>query len=316
MKLGYIGLGKMGLNMVERLLEKGHQVIAFDRNSGAMAEARGSGAMTAPSIAGVVDALPQPRFIWIMVPYQAVDAVLKELVPLLKDGDTVIDGGNSPYKESIRRYDELATKGVDFLDAGVSGGPAGARKGACIMVGGKQEVFRRHERLFADLSVENGYGYMGPAGAGHFVKMVHNGIEYGMMQALAEGFSVLKAAPFGLDLAKIADLYDHASVIESRLVGWLKAAYERYGEELRDVSGTVAQSGEGAWTVEAGRELGVPTQVIEDALRFRLHSREIPTYTGQVLSALRNQFGGMTCAGSRTVHWRAYQRFARPSERR
>ena len=209
----------------------------------------------------------------------------------------MIDGGNSPYKESIRRSGELAAKGIGFLDAGVSGGPAGARKGACIMVGGRQEVFLRFERLFADLSVENGYGYMGRAGAGHFVKMVHNGIEYGMMQALAEGFAVLKAAPFGLDLPKVADLYDHASVIESRLVGWLKAAYEQHGEELRDISGTVEQSGEGAWTVEAGMELGVPTPVIEDALRFRLRSREAPTYAGQVLSALRNQFGGHDVAG-------------------
>ncbi len=297
MKLGYIGLGKMGSNMVERLLEKGYQVVAFDRSSDAMTEARDRGAQTNTTLAGVVDALPLPRLIWVMVPHQAVDAVLGELVPLLAKGDTVIDGGNSPYKESVRRSGELATKGIDFLDAGVSGGPTGARKGACIMVGGKQEVFHHFEKLFADLSVENGYGYMGRAGAGHFVKMVHNGIEYGMMQALAEGFAVLKAAPFGLDLRKVADLYDHASVIESRLVGWVKYAYEQHGEELRDISGTVEQSGEGAWTVEAGRELGVPTPVIDDALRFRIRSRETPSYAGQVLSALRNQFGGHDVRG-------------------
>ncbi|MHB8845741.1 MAG: phosphogluconate dehydrogenase (NAD(+)-dependent, decarboxylating) [Nitrospirota bacterium] len=297
MKLGYIGLGKMGLNMVERLLEKGHGVVAFDRNSSAVTEARRKGALTGATLGGLVDALPLPRLIWVMVPHGAVDAVLGELVPLLAKGDTVIDGGNSPYKESLRRSAELAAKGIEFLDAGVSGGPAGARKGACIMVGGKHEVFLRYERLFADLSVENGYGYMGSAGAGHFVKMVHNGIEYGMMQALAEGFAVLKEAPFGLDLLKIADLYNHASVIESRLVGWLKTAYEQHGEELRDISGTVAQSGEGAWTVEAGKELGVPTPVIDDALRFRLQSREKPSYAGQVLSALRNQFGGHEVRG-------------------
>jgi 6-phosphogluconate dehydrogenase len=297
MKLGYIGLGKMGLNMVERLLEKGHQVVAFDRSHDAVTQAQEKGARTAETLAGLVAALPLPRLIWVMVPYGAVDAVLGELVPLLARGDTVIDGGNSPYKESIRRSGELALQSIDFLDAGVSGGPAGARKGACIMVGGRREAFLRLESLFADLSVEKGYGYMGRAGAGHFVKMVHNGIEYGMMQALAEGFAVLKAAPFGLDLRKVADLYDHASVIESRLVGWLKAAYEQHGEELRDISGTVEQSGEGAWTVEAGRELGVPTPVIDDALRFRLQSREAPSYAGQVLSALRNQFGGHDVRG-------------------
>jgi 6-phosphogluconate dehydrogenase len=292
MKLGYIGLGKMGLNMVERLLEKGYEVVAFDRNSNAVAEARRRGAQTAASLAGVVSALPLPRLIWVMVPHQAVDAVLGELTPLLAEGDTVVDGGNSPYKESIRRSAKLAGKGIDFLDAGVSGGPSGARNGACIMVGGKHDVFLRFERLFADLSVEQGNGYVGRAGAGHFVKMVHNGIEYGMMQALAEGFAVLKAAPFSLDLRKVADLYDHASVIESRLVGWLKTAYGQYGAELRDISGAVEQSGEGAWTVDAGRELGVPTPVIEDALQFRFRSREAPSYTGQVLSALRSQFGG------------------------
>jgi 6-phosphogluconate dehydrogenase len=278
--------------MVERLLEKGYEVAAFDRNSNAVTEARRRGAQTAASLAGVVSALPLPRLIWVMVPHQAVDAVLGELTPLLAEGDTVVDGGNSPYKESIRRSAKLAGKGIDFLDAGVSGGPSGARNGACIMVGGKHDVFLRFERLFADLSVEQGNGYVGRAGAGHFVKMVHNGIEYGMMQALAEGFAVLKAAPFSLDLRKVADLYDHASVIESRLVGWLKTAYGQYGAELRDISGAVEQSGEGAWTVDAGRELGVPTPVIEDALQFRFRSREAPSYTGQVLSALRSQFGG------------------------
>jgi 6-phosphogluconate dehydrogenase len=297
MKLGYIGLGKMGLNMVERFLEKGHQVVAFDRNAAAVARAREKGAQTGDSLPAVIGVLPAPRLTWVMVPHQAVDAVLEELVPLLAAGDTVIDGGNSPYKESVRRAAALEAKGIDFLDAGVSGGPSGARKGACVMVGGRHEVFQKLERLFADLSVENGYGYMGRAGAGHFVKMIHNGIEYGMMQALAEGFAVLKAAPFGLDLRKVADLYDHASVIESRLVGWLKAAYEQHGEELRDISGTVEQSGEGAWTVEAGKDLGVPTPVIDDALRFRLRSREAPSYAGQVLSALRNQFGGHEVRG-------------------
>ncbi len=292
MKLGYIGLGKMGSNMVERLLEKGHEVMAFDRNADAVKAARNKGAQTADTLIPLVAALTLPRLVWIMVPHQAVDAVLKELTPLLAKGDAVVDGGNSPYKESIRRAGELEARGIDFLDAGVSGGPAGARNGACIMVGGKKEVFQKFDTLFRDLSVPDGYGHMGRTGAGHFVKMVHNGIEYGMMQALAEGFAVMKASDFGLDLTKIADVYNHQSVIESRLVGWLRSAFVQYGEELKDISGSAAQSGEGMWTVEAGKELGVPTPIIQAALDFRLQSQANPSYTGKLVSAMRNQFGG------------------------
>lgn len=292
MKLGYIGLGKMGLNMVERLLEKGHDVVAFDRNGDAVQAAKDKGAQTAGTLAGLAAALPAPRLVWVMVPHQAVDAVVKELLPHLAKGDTVVDGGNSPYKGSIDRAKELDARGIDFLDAGVSGGPRGARAGACIMVGGRKEIFRKFENLFQDLSVPGGYGYMGRSGAGHFVKMVHNGIEYGMMQALAEGFAVMKASDFGLDLTKITDVYNHQSVIESRLVGWLRAAFAQHGEDLKGISGSAAQSGEGMWTVEAGKELGVPTPVIQEALDFRFRSQAEPSYTGRLISAMRNQFGG------------------------
>jgi len=292
MKIGYIGLGKMGSNMVERLLEKSHEVVAFDRNPDAIKAVKSRGAQTAHTLAALVSVLPSPRLVWIMVPYQAVDAVLNELTPLLAKGDVVIDGGNSPYKESIRRSQELEAKGIDFLDAGVSGGPAGARSGACIMVGGRKKVFQKCEPLFRDLSVPDGYGYMGRSGAGHFVKMVHNGIEYGMMEALAEGFAVLKASPFQLDLGNIAGLYNHKSVIESRLVEWLRQAYEQHGDDLRDVSGAPAQSGEGAWTVEAGNEFGIPMPIIKGALEFRIQSQDHPSYTGKIVSALRHQFGG------------------------
>jgi 6-phosphogluconate dehydrogenase len=292
MKLGYIGLGKMGFNMVERLLETRHEVVAFDRNADAIKAVKSKGAQTADTLAALVAALPSPRLVWIMVPHQAVDAVLKDLKPHLTKGDVVIDGGNSPYKESIRRSHELEAKGIDFLDAGVSGGPAGARSGACIMVGGKKEVFQKFDALFRDLSVPDGYGYMGKSGAGHFVKMVHNGIEYGMMQALAEGFAVMKASDFGLDLMKITDVYNHKSVIESRLVGWLQGAFEQYGEDLKDISGSAAQSGEGLWTVEAGKDLGVPMPIIQGSLDFRLQSQKSPSYTGKLVSAMRNQFGG------------------------
>jgi len=292
MKLGYIGLGKMGFNMVELLLEKGHQIAAYDSSAEPIQKIAKRGAMPADSMRSLVKALATPRLVWIMVPYQVVDSVLKELAPLLAKGDTVIDGGNSPYKESMRRAKQLEGQSLEFLDAGVSGGPGGARTGACIMVGGKKEVFQKHEQLFRDLSAENGYGYMGKSGAGHFVKMVHNGIEYGMMQALAEGFAVLKASGFEVNLAKTADLYNHRSVIESRLAGWLKSAFEQYGSDLENISGSIAQSGEGMWTVEAAKELGVPVPVIKGALDFRLQSQKNPNYTGKIVSALRHQFGG------------------------
>ncbi|MDA8100773.1 MAG: decarboxylating 6-phosphogluconate dehydrogenase [Nitrospiraceae bacterium] len=292
MEVGYVGLGKMGANMVERLLEKGYRVVVYDRNREALRAMEQKGATIADSLSELAFAMTAPSVIWVMVPHTAVDDVLKELASRLAPGDTVIDGGNSPYRESMRRAKELAAAGIEFLDAGVSGGPAGARNGACIMAGGKPEVYARFERLFKDLAVEGGYARVGQAGAGHFVKMVHNGIEYGMMQALAEGFAVLRASPFGLDLAKVADLYGHRSVIESRLVDWLRNAYALSGQELEEVSGVVAQSGEGAWTAETAKELGVPVPVIEAALRFRLASAKDPGYTGKVLSALRNQFGG------------------------
>ncbi|HUI46581.1 MAG TPA: decarboxylating 6-phosphogluconate dehydrogenase [Nitrospirota bacterium] len=292
MQIGYVGLGKMGFNMVERLLEKGHQVVAYDRDRAAADAIVGKGAQSSVSLAALVGSLPAPRLVWLMVPYQAVDAVLRELTPLLGKGDAVIDGGNSPYKESMRRATELERKGIDFLDAGVSGGPSGARSGACVMVGGRKDIFQRFEIIFRDISVAGGYAYMGRAGAGHFVKMVHNGIEYGMMQALAEGFSVMNASDFELDLAKIADLYNHRSVVESRLVDWLKKAYDQYGSDLSSVSGSAAQSGEGMWTVDAARELGVAVPVIHGALEFRLQSQKNPSYTGRIVSALRNQFGG------------------------
>jgi 6-phosphogluconate dehydrogenase len=292
MKLGYIGLGKMGFNMVERLLEKGYKVVVFGRNEKVVRDITERGAEPASSIQVLVSALPLPRIIWLMIPYQAVEGVLKELVPYLDEGDTIIDGGNSPFKDSMKRAKELEEKGVHFLDVGVSGGPGGARNGACIMVGGRKEIYRKFKSLFRDLSVRGGYDYMGKSGAGHFVKMVHNGIEYGMMQAIAEGFAIMKASPFDLDLMNVAEIYNHRSVIESRLVGWLKNAFDEYGQDLEDVAGSVAHTGEGAWTVEVAKELGVPARTIEEALLFRIESQKNPSYAGRILSALRNQFGG------------------------
>ena len=292
MKLGYIGLGKMGFNMVQRLLEKGHEVIAYNRSEKPVQEIAKKGAQPAKSLSELVSLLASSRLVWIMVSHQAVDSVLDELMPQLQKGDTVIDGGNSPYKESMRRAQALEAKGINFLDVGVSGGPSGARSGACLMIGGGKDVFEKYEQLFKDIAVENGYGYMGKSGAGHFVKMVHNGIEYGMMQAIGEGFEVMKQSQFNLNLKQVANIYNHKSVIESRLVGWLKNAFEQYDQELEEISGSISHSGEGLWTVEAAKELGIPVPIIEGALQFRVESQSKPSYTGKVVSALRNQFGG------------------------
>ena len=292
MKLGYIGLGKMGHNMVERLVKKGHEVFAFDIDEDARRAAEKSGAKIAVTLSELVGKLDTPKNIWIMVPHQTVDDVLSELVPFLVDGDTVIDGGNSPYKESMRRAGGFESTGINFVDVGVSGGPAGAREGACVMVGGDKEDFDALEPLFRDLAAPGAYGYMGTHGAGHFVKMVHNGIEYGMMQAIAEGFAMMEKSGFGLNLEKIAGLYSHRSVVESRLVEWLKEGFEEFGQEMEGISGSVGASGEGEWTVEAARDLGVPAKVIEDAFAFRVASQDNPSYTGKLLQAMRNRFGG------------------------
>ncbi len=292
MKIGYIGLGKMGLQMVERLLEKRHTVVAYNRSPEPTKEAEGYGAIPAYDLDELIAHLEAPRTLWLMVPHQAVDAVLADLLPLLASGDTIIDGGNSFFEESIRRHGEIASHGINFLDVGTSGGPSGARHGACIMVGGKKEVAEKYATLFSDLAVENGYAYVGDAGAGHFVKMVHNGIEYGMMQAIGEGFALMKKSPFHVPLESVANLYQHGSVIESRLMGWLLSGYRAYGENLEAISGEIANSGEGAWTVATARKYALSTPVIDDALQFRIDSQGNPSYTGQVVSVMRNQFGG------------------------
>ena len=290
--LGYIGLGKMGLNMVKRLMGRGYVIVAYDPNEEAREKAKNIGAQSTETVAGLVENLSVPRTVWLMVPHAVVDDVLRELTPLLAEGDTIIDGGNSNYKETLRRAKELEEKNIRFLDAGVSGGPSGARDGACVMVGGVRALFDEYAGLFQDIAVEDGYGYMGRSGAGHFVKMVHNGIEYGMMQAIGEGFDVLKKSDFQLSLTEVARIYNHQSVITSRLTQWLQKAFEEHGEDLADISGEVSHSGEGLWTVQAAKELGVCVPIIEGALKFREESRGKSSYTGQVVSALRNQFGG------------------------
>jgi 6-phosphogluconate dehydrogenase len=296
MQIGYFGLGKMGFNMVLRLLEKGYDVVACNRSPEPIKEAAKAGANTAYSCSELAKSLTPPRLVWVMVPAgKAVDDVIfgeGNLISNLESGDTVIDGGNSFYKDSIRRGKELSKKGINFLDVGVSGGPGGARAGASIMVGGDKKVYKKLEPLFRDLAVGESYGHMGPQGAGHFVKMVHNGIEYGMMQAIGEGFEVMKKAPFKLELKKVTEVYSRGTVIESKLIDWLKSAYEAHGENLEEISGSISQSGEGLWTSQVAKDLGVPIPIIEGAVKFRKDSQKKPSYTGKVVSALRNQFGG------------------------
>ncbi len=300
MRIGYIGLGKMGMGMVRLLLEKGHEVVATDPDENARKEAEAAGAETVENLAEFNDRLTGEKFIWIMVPHQIVDTVLADLGSILNEGDVIMDGGNSNYKETLRRGAELKDKGLVFMDVGVSGGPAGARNGACMMIGGARDKYDKYEQLFKDLSVKDGYAYMGETGAGHFVKMIHNGIEYGMMQAIGEGFEIMKESAFNLDLLNVTKIYNHGSVIESRLIGWLQKAYEEEGVDLNAISGEVSHSGEGQWTVEEAKDCRtspterkvIPVPVIEAALQFRIDSTGNPSYTGQVVSALRNQFGG------------------------
>lgn len=293
MQIGYVGLGKMGFNMVKRLKSKGYDVTAFDVNEEARARAKRSGLKTVEFIHQLTELKGKPRVFWIMVPHTFVDDVIKGLLPNLKKGDIVIDGGNCPYKESIRRGAFFKKHGINFLDVGVSGGPEGALKGACMMVGGEKKIYKKLEPVFKALCVKNGYGYMGKAGSGHFVKMVHNGIEYGMMAAIAEGFAIMKAAkPFKLDLQEVARVYSHGSVIESRLIDWTQEGFKDYGNDLKAISGSAIGTGEGKWTTEAAKEFKVNDLVIMNAVKERDITQEKPSFVGKMIMMMRNKFGG------------------------
>lgn len=290
--IGYLGLGKMGLNMVLRLKEAGYDVVGWNRSEEGRKKAAEAGVEVFDTLGGLVNRLPKPRTVWMMVPSDAIDQMLYSLVACLEKGDTIIDGGNSFFAETVTRSSLLKLRGLRFIDAGVSGGPSGARNGACVMVGGEDPDVKAHEDIFKAIAAPGAYAHMGRAGAGHFVKMVHNGIEYGMMQALAEGFATLKASPFDLDLKKVATLYNNKSVIESRLVGWLIDAYEKFGTDLDEVTSTVSHTGEAEWTAQFAKKMKVETPIIKQSLLFRKNSEQKPSYTGKVLSALRNAFGG------------------------
>jgi 6-phosphogluconate dehydrogenase len=295
MELAMIGLGKMGLNMLTRLVRGGHSVVGFARSEDSVQAAVKNGAQGARSLEEAVGKLKAPCVVWVMVPAgQATDDTIEKLSKLLTKGDTVIDGGNSNYKDTIRHAALLEGKGIDFLDCGTSGGVWGLAEGYSLMVGGKAEVAEKIRPIFETLAPapDKGWGYVGPHGAGHYVKMVHNGIEYGMMQALAEGFNIMKAKQeFGLDLAQISEIWRYGSVVRSWLLD-LTALALKADPTLSDIQPWVADSGEGRWTVAEAIDHDVPAPIITLALQMRFVSRDDENYSARLLSAMRNQFGG------------------------
>ncbi len=293
MKAGFVGLGRMGGNMVTRLVKGGHEIVAYDPSEAARREAEQHGAKTSDTLQGIVRHLTPPRVIWLMVPSgRATQEVIDSLHPLLQKGDTLIDGGNSNYKDSISRAALLKEKDLSFLDAGTSGGIWGLEVGYCLMVGGEAQAFAKAEPLFSCLAPENGYAHVGPSGAGHFVKMVHNGIEYAMLEAYAEGFEIMNAKKeFGLDLGRISELWNHGSVVRSWLLELAVRAF-REDPELASIAGYVEDTGEGRWTVIDAIESGVPVPNIALSLLQRFRSRQDESFSSKVIAALRNQFGG------------------------
>lgn len=291
MKVGLIGLGKMGLNISKNLIDHHHEVVAYDINEQAIEEIQAYGAQGTSTLEEFVQSLHTPRIIWIMVPHQVVDKVISDLKPILSNGDIVIEAGNSHYKESMRRYEEFKEIGVSYLDAGTSGGMEGARHGANYMIGGDPEAWEIVEPLFRDTAVEKGYLYTGKSGSGHFLKMVHNGIEYGMMAAIGEGFEVLEKSQFDYDYEKVARVWSNGSVIRSWLMELTESAFAK-DAKLDDLKGIMHSSGEGKWTVEEALDLQTATPVIALSLLMRYRSLENDTFTGKVVAALRNEFGG------------------------
>lgn len=291
MKVGLVGLGKMGINLGQNLLDQRHDVVAFDVNSNAVEQMKGYGASGVSSLQELVQSLETPRVVWLMVPHTVVDSVISEVKPLLAEGDIVIEAGNSHYKESIRRYNQLKENKIRFMDVGTSGGMEGARNGACYMIGGDREAWEIVEPIFRDTAVENGYLYAGEAGSGHFLKMVHNGIEYGMMAAIGEGFEVLEKSQFDYDYEKVARVWNNGSVIRSWLMELTENAFSK-DAKLDDIKGVMNSSGEGKWTVETALDLQTATPIIAMSLLMRYRSLEDDTFTGKVVSALRNEFGG------------------------
>ena len=295
MKLGMIGLGRMGSNMAQRIARGGHEVVGFDPNPKARSELEASGATTADSLTALVAALPAPRTLWLMVPAgEITDNTLKELLPILSAGDTVVDGGNSNYKDTIRRGETFAYKQIDYIDCGTSGGIWGLTEGYSLMVGGDKAAVERARPFFEALAPakDQGWGHVGPMGSGHFTKMIHNGIEYGMMQAYAEGFSILKhKSEFALDLHQVAEIWRTGSVVRSWLLDLTADALQK-NPDMKGIAPYVVDSGEGRWTVDEAIALNVPAPVITQSLIERLRSRDDDSFSDKLLAAMRNEFGG------------------------
>ena len=293
MQLGLYGLGRMGGNMVTRLVQGGHRVVAGNRSDAPVQEAVGNGAVGATSIADLVARLPAPRVLWSMVPSGDVtESTLDELASHASPGDVLIDGGNSNFRDSMRRAEKYAAKGIDFLDIGVSGGIWGLKIGYCMMIGGPTRGVDLVRPALDTLAPPNGWAHFGKSGAGHFVKMVHNGIEYGMMQAYGEGFELLHASDFTLDLKRVSEVWMQGSVVRSWLLELAVRAFEQEGSDLAAIKGYVADSGEGRWTIQEAIAHDVPMTSLAHALFARFTSRQEDSYAMKVAAALRNQFGG------------------------
>lgn len=292
MKVGMIGLGKMGYNLVLNIMDQGHSVVGTDVNPEVVKQITSEGAEGANTIEELVDKLAAPRIIWVMVPPGNItEKVISTLAEVLSEGDIVMDGGNSHYKQSIERGKLLSKKGIYFFDVGTSGGTSGARKDACTMIGGDPVVFKTIEPIFKGISIENGYLYAGPIGSGHFLKMIHNGIEYGMMASIAEGFDILSKSEYDYDFKEVARVWNNGSVIRSWLMELTENAFSK-DPKLEGIRGVMNSSGEGKWTVETALDLEVASPIIALSLMMRYRSQEDDTFTGKVVAALRNEFGG------------------------
>lgn len=293
MEVGYIGLGKMGKNMVLRLLTNNVEVVAWNRSPEPLKEVEVAGAVVARDISDMVRRLESPRLIWLMLPQgEIVDQFIEKLIPLLSLGDAIIDGGNSYYKDTLIRAKNLEGRGISLMDVGTSGGPSGAKEGACLMIGGPKDLYDNYQDLFRIIAAPNAYQYLGATGAGHFAKMVHNGIEYGMMQAIAEGAAVLEKSEFDFNMPDVFSIYNNRSVIESRLIEWTRKALVE-DARLTNVSSAINHTGEGEWTIKTAEELGVKIPVIEKSFQVRVDSAKEPeNFRNKVVSAMRGQFGG------------------------
>jgi 6-phosphogluconate dehydrogenase len=293
MQLAMIGLGRMGGNMSERLMRDGHEMVVFDRSADAIAKYERLGAKGAKNLADVVSKLNAPRIVWIMVPAgKPVDDTIASLLGGLQKDDVIIDGGNSNFHDTMRRGQELFAKGIEFVDSGTSGGIWGLANGYCLMIGGSEKAFALCEPIFKSLAPADGYAHVGPTGAGHYVKMIHNGIEYGALQAYAEGYEILHASKqFKLDLHRIARVWNHGSVVRSWMNELAELAFEK-DPGLDSLRGYVEDSGEGRWTVQEAIDIDVPAPVITLSLLARLRSRQEESFSAKVIAALRNEFGG------------------------